>query len=67
MTEFIAANMHYGMTLLDINTCKTEEGRLTSMQWTFADDLGEEKVYLPRLGPRLTNCNTDILEFRNEI
>lgn len=21
MTEFIAANMHYGMTVLDINTC----------------------------------------------
>ena len=45
------------MTLLELSICETEDNMLTSMQWIFADEAAEDLVYLPRAGPRLTNCS----------
>ena len=64
MSEYIAKNMHQDMTLLNLDVCLTEDNKLTSMKWAFADVTGEIKVDLPWAGPSLTNCNTELANLR---
>ena len=64
MSEYIAKNMHQDMTLLNLDVCLTEDNKLSSMKWAFADVTGEIKVDLPWAGPRLTNCNTELANLR---
>ena len=37
--------------------CETSQLRLTSIAFVQADELKVEKVYMPRIGPQLTNCS----------
>jgi len=65
--EMIAADVHTNMSLSEFNVCETKTLRMTSILFTQSDHFLEDKVYLPRAGPRLTNCRTEKLSISNQI
>ena len=57
------------MSLLEYNVCETVDRRIISLQLVHANPNGDiqSKVFLPRAGPRLSNCNSYRLDYRGGI
>ena len=56
-SQFLSENVARPLRLQEYNVCETSLLRLTSIALVQSDQQKSVRVYMPRIGPRLTNCS----------
>ena len=63
-TALITEMLEIGMTPYSYSYCLDSNGLLASFQLTYANESAEETFVMPRAGPELGTCTTEMFEYR---